>query len=127
MDQWLSACIALERAKTAIQDIRYNQNKSKQLAEYLIVVLVCLTIGTNIHDHIHQHVLFVIRLLFVTTVHSYRCFIFWVVLLPISFLPSLSSSRLLDNEHLVEFIKHIDKSYSINFDSIRICSLLQLF
>ena len=57
MNQLLVACIAFERAKTATQGINYNQIKSKQLARYLIIVLVGLTAGTSIHDPIHRHIL----------------------------------------------------------------------
>ena len=57
MDQWLNACIALERAKTVIQGVRYNQTKSRQWAKYLIIILVCVTVGTAVHDPIHRHLL----------------------------------------------------------------------
>ena len=57
IDQWLSACIALERAKTIIQGVRYNQNKNRQWATYQIIVLVCVTVGTTVHGPIHRHLL----------------------------------------------------------------------
>ncbi|UJR11665.1 hypothetical protein I4U23_015846 [Adineta vaga] len=54
MDQWLNACVALERAITIIQARRFVTKKSKQLAKKVLILLLLLTILTSIHDPIHR-------------------------------------------------------------------------
>ena len=57
MDQWLSACVAIERAIASIQGIHFNKQKSKQMAKYIIFSLLLLIIITNIHDPIHRRLI----------------------------------------------------------------------
>ena len=57
MDQWLNACVAIERAFTTIKGTDFNKKKSKQMAKYIILILLFLTISTNIHDPIHRHLI----------------------------------------------------------------------
>jgi hypothetical protein len=56
-DQWLNACVAIERAQTSIKETRFEKKKSKQIAKYTIVGLLILSISTNIHDPIHRRLL----------------------------------------------------------------------
>ena len=42
-DNWLNACVAIERAVAALQGISFNKNKSKQIAKS-VVLLVCVVI-----------------------------------------------------------------------------------
>ncbi|CAF1606602.1 unnamed protein product [Rotaria magnacalcarata] len=54
MDQWLNACVAAERAITALQKAQFNKKKSKKIAKYVIIALFVLTTSTAIHDPIHR-------------------------------------------------------------------------
>jgi hypothetical protein len=54
MDQWLNACVALERAVCTIKGAGFNKNKSKRVAKVMIIILVIFNIGTNIHDPIYR-------------------------------------------------------------------------
>ncbi|CAF0969766.1 unnamed protein product [Adineta ricciae] len=56
MDQWLDACVSMERAMTAIQGAAFMKAKSKQLAKRLVVVVFILIISTSIHDPIHRRI-----------------------------------------------------------------------
>ncbi|CAF2528161.1 unnamed protein product [Rotaria sp. Silwood2] len=57
MDQWLSTCIAIERVITTIKGTSFNKKKSKQMAKYIIIILIFLNIITNIHDPIHRRLI----------------------------------------------------------------------
>jgi len=57
MDQWLNACVAIERAQTSIKGAKFYRRKSKQIAKYIIVGFLFLSISTNIHDSIHRRLL----------------------------------------------------------------------
>jgi hypothetical protein len=57
MDQWLNACVTMERAFTTIKGIWFNKQKSKQMAKYIIVFLLFLNIITIIHDPIYRHLI----------------------------------------------------------------------
>ncbi|CAF2574165.1 unnamed protein product [Rotaria sp. Silwood2] len=57
MDQWLSACIAVERTVTAIKGASFDKKKSKQMAKYMILILLILNISTTIQDPIHRHLI----------------------------------------------------------------------
>ena len=47
MDQWLNACVAIERAMTIIEGARFDTAKSRQKAKYAIqVLLVVVTVST---------------------------------------------------------------------------------
>jgi hypothetical protein len=58
MDQWLLACVAMERAQSTIKGIRFNKRKSKQIAKYIIIILLISTIITTIHDPVHRHLIY---------------------------------------------------------------------
>ncbi|CAF1251589.1 unnamed protein product [Adineta ricciae] len=55
MDQWLNACVSMERAMATIQGVRFEKKKSKQLAKKLIVLFFLFTVSTSIHDPIYRH------------------------------------------------------------------------
>ncbi|CAF1102168.1 unnamed protein product [Adineta ricciae] len=57
MDQWLAACVACERAVTAIQGVRFIKHKSTQTAKIIIIILLIFNIGTTIHDPIHRRLI----------------------------------------------------------------------
>ncbi|CAF2706691.1 unnamed protein product [Rotaria sp. Silwood2] len=53
MDQWLSVCVAIERTIIVLKRTHFNRNKSKQLAKYIILILLLLTISKGMHDPFH--------------------------------------------------------------------------
>jgi hypothetical protein len=57
MDQWLNACVAMERAITAKKGFNFNKKKSKQAAKKVIIILFILIVGTSIHDPIYRHLI----------------------------------------------------------------------
>lgn len=57
MDQWLNACVAMERAITAIQGSRFNKNKSKTIAKFLIPIFLLFTAATNIPEILYRDLL----------------------------------------------------------------------
>ncbi len=54
MDQWLTACVAIERAYTIIKGINFNKNNARLTAKLSIFGLFLISIGTSIHDPIHR-------------------------------------------------------------------------
>ena len=57
MDQWLNACVAIERAITIIKGTSFDKKKSKQTAKFVIIILLIIIIGTSIHDPIYRHLI----------------------------------------------------------------------
>jgi hypothetical protein len=57
MYQWLNACVAIERAITAIKATRFVKKKSKQTAKLVIIILLIVIIGTSIHDPISRRLI----------------------------------------------------------------------
>ncbi|UJR12844.1 hypothetical protein I4U23_017018 [Adineta vaga] len=57
MDQWLNACVAIERALTVRSGVNFNKHKSKKIAKWMICVLIIITITTAIHDPIHRRLI----------------------------------------------------------------------
>jgi hypothetical protein len=54
MDQWLNACVAIERAYTTIKGASFSKKKSKQIAKLVFVIILIVNIGTSIHDPIYR-------------------------------------------------------------------------
>ena len=57
MDQWLNACVAIERAITVIKGASFDKKKSKQTAKLVIIILLIVIIGTSIHDPIYRRLI----------------------------------------------------------------------
>ena len=57
MDQWLNACVAAERAFTAIKGARFSKRKSKQAAKFVIGILSIVIVGTYVHDPIYRRLI----------------------------------------------------------------------
>ena len=47
-DQWLHACVAIERAICTAQGIRFSKIKSKQIAKLVIIFLIIFNNATSI-------------------------------------------------------------------------------
>ena len=54
MDQWLSACVAVERAITTVQGTRFDRSKSRQKAIYAIGILSVMIVASTIYDPIYR-------------------------------------------------------------------------
>jgi hypothetical protein len=54
MDQWLTACVAMERAYTIMKGINFNKNKTRFIAKLIIFGLFLISVGTSIHDPIYR-------------------------------------------------------------------------
>jgi hypothetical protein len=57
LDQWLNACVALERAITTIKGAGFVKKKSKQAAKLVILILLIVITGSFIHDPIYRHLI----------------------------------------------------------------------
>ena len=57
IDQWLSACVAIERAVTAIQGIRFNKNKSKRAAKVIILLLLVFAVCVCIIEPFYRRLI----------------------------------------------------------------------
>jgi len=57
MDQWLNACVAVERAITVMKGVRFVKKKSKQAAKFIILILLFVIFGTSIHDPISRRLI----------------------------------------------------------------------
>ncbi|CAF1154595.1 unnamed protein product [Adineta ricciae] len=53
-DQWLNACVSMERAITIIQGVQFVKKKSRQLAKRIMMILFVFVLLTSIHDPIHR-------------------------------------------------------------------------
>jgi hypothetical protein len=57
MDQWLNACVAIERVMTVIKGTAFVKKKSKQAAKFTIIILLIVIIGTCVHDPIYRQLI----------------------------------------------------------------------
>ncbi|CAF1130475.1 unnamed protein product [Adineta steineri] len=58
MDQWLNACVAIDRAITAVKGTSFNKKRSKRLARYVILALIVFIISTTIYDPFYRDLLY---------------------------------------------------------------------
>jgi hypothetical protein len=54
-DNWLNACVAVERAVTVFKGINFNQSRSKQIARWTILFLPVFIMGTIIHEPVYRN------------------------------------------------------------------------
>jgi hypothetical protein len=57
MDQWLNACVGIDRGTATIQGANFNRKRSKKTAIYIIIALLCLVFSTNIQDPLHRNLI----------------------------------------------------------------------
>ncbi|CAF4370897.1 unnamed protein product [Rotaria sp. Silwood2] len=57
MDQWLNACVAIERAFTIIKGTSFQKKKSKQAAKIIIVTLIIFIISTSVYDPFYRRLI----------------------------------------------------------------------
>ncbi|CAF1399531.1 unnamed protein product [Adineta steineri] len=57
IDQWLNACIAIERTTAVIKGVSFDKNKSKKTAKLMMAILF-ITVAVNyVHDPIHRYII----------------------------------------------------------------------
>ncbi|CAF1048431.1 unnamed protein product, partial [Didymodactylos carnosus] len=54
---WLTVCIAIERAVTAVKGIEFNQRLSKTVAKYVISFVVLFNIIMSLHEPFHRQII----------------------------------------------------------------------
>lgn len=54
-NDWLNACVAIERVTTIIQGTSFDKKKSKRLSKFIIGFVVLFILGTSLQDPIHRH------------------------------------------------------------------------
>jgi len=57
MDQWLNACVAVERTITVIKGAYFDKKKSKRAAKVVIIIILIVIISTSIHDLIYRRLI----------------------------------------------------------------------
>ncbi|CAF4239030.1 unnamed protein product, partial [Rotaria sordida] len=57
MDQWLNACIAVERAVVTINAIGFQKKRSKKIAKIVIIILSIFIISTCIYDPFYRRLM----------------------------------------------------------------------
>jgi hypothetical protein len=54
ISDWLSACVAIERAVTVSKGVNFDKKKSKQIAKWIISIVFLFTGCTFIYDPVHR-------------------------------------------------------------------------
>jgi hypothetical protein len=54
ISNWLSACVAIERAVNVSLGIKFNKIKSKKIAKWMILIVILFTSCTYIYDPLHR-------------------------------------------------------------------------
>jgi hypothetical protein len=54
---WLSACVALERAVNVSIGVNFNKQKSKKMAKWMILIVLLFTSCSYIYDPLHRHLM----------------------------------------------------------------------
>ncbi len=57
MDQWLNGCVAIERAITVMKGVSFDRKRSKQIAKWIILTMILLTISIVISDPIYRRLI----------------------------------------------------------------------
>ena len=57
LDQWLTACVAVERTFTVIKETRFDKRTSRQCAKYVVICLLIILIGSSVQDPLHRHLI----------------------------------------------------------------------
>ena len=57
MIDWLNACVAIERAVSVLQGVKFSKTKSQRVARWMIVAVILLTSGSYIYDPFHRRVI----------------------------------------------------------------------
>jgi len=55
MDQWLNACVAIERTLMIIQGTKFNRNRSVKAVKFVVMILLIVTATSYVPDPIYRH------------------------------------------------------------------------
>jgi hypothetical protein len=55
--EWLNACVATERMLIIIKGVNFNKKRSKQLAKWIIIIVLLSASLTNLHDPINRRLI----------------------------------------------------------------------
>ncbi|CAF1198072.1 unnamed protein product, partial [Didymodactylos carnosus] len=56
-NDWLDGCVSAERVFTVIKNVNFNKSKSKQIAKWITLNIILLTLITHLHVPIHRHLI----------------------------------------------------------------------
>jgi hypothetical protein len=56
-NDWLNACVGIERAVTASKGVLFDKVKSKRIARWIIILVLLITITSNIPDPIYRRLI----------------------------------------------------------------------
>ena len=56
-NDWLDACVAIERMVSVIKGARFNKKQSRKASKWIILGILLLIIVTSIHDPIHRELI----------------------------------------------------------------------
>ncbi|CAF1217038.1 unnamed protein product, partial [Didymodactylos carnosus] len=54
---WLTACIAVERAFNAVKGTKFNKKLSKKVSKYVGVMVIVLTVVSSLHEPFNRHII----------------------------------------------------------------------
>ena len=54
MDAWLNACVAVERAVNVSKGVKFDKEKSKRFARWIIIILPFCIMGSIIHEPLYR-------------------------------------------------------------------------
>ena len=57
MDQWLNACVAIERAITILEGANFSRSKSRQKAKHTIGTLLVMIVASTVYDPIYRRLI----------------------------------------------------------------------
>jgi len=57
MDNWLNACVALERSMTVYKEVKFNKMLSKRIAKWVIFLLPCFIMASIIHEPLYRELI----------------------------------------------------------------------
>jgi uncharacterized membrane protein YhaH (DUF805 family) len=57
MDNWLNACVAVERVVTIIKGINFDSNLSRKAVKWVILLLILFIASTTLQDPLHRRLL----------------------------------------------------------------------
>jgi len=56
-NDWLSACVSIERAINVIQGVKFNKTRSKKMAKWVTIIVLFCTGCTYIYDPLHRRLM----------------------------------------------------------------------
>lgn len=56
-NEWLNACVAIERMFTVLKGASFNKSKSKRIAKWISFIILLLTICTYLHDPLNRRLI----------------------------------------------------------------------